>query len=251
MVIKCTYKDDIFKLDNNVITSDDVIFELTSDVNMECFIFITFHDRAQKTIQLTKNNNGIYRGRLKLYSQELHLLTADAKVNLCIYTTIKCLTSNEDIVKFDLPIINNLIKLESNIEILQLKKELKALQDTLWKVSTNRSINGIPKVDTSYAEPGMFPVLATKDGAFILKNPFANTIESINNIFPVKGNVTITADDIKVKDKILSEYLAMMVTAVAQQQTYIDNLKEQIKSLTRQVNDLTLQLQAHISNPII
>ena len=251
MVIKCTYKDDIFKLDNNIITSDDVMFELTSDVNMECFIFITFHDGAQKTVQLTKNNNGIYRGRLKLYSQELHLLTAEAKVNLCIYTTIKCLTSNKDIVKFDLPIINNLIKLESNIEILQLKKELKALQDTLWKVSTNRSINGIPKVDTSYAEPGMVPVLATKDGAFILKNPFANTIESINNIFPVKGNVTITADDIKVKDKILSEYLAMMVTAVAQQQTYIDNLKEQIKSLTRQVNDLTLQLQAHISNPII
>lgn len=251
MVVKCTYKDNIFKLDNNTITSDDTIFELTSDVNMECFIFITFHNKEQKTIQLTKTNTGIYRGRFKLYNHELYLLVAEAKVNLCIFTTVQSVVSNKDIIKFDLPTIHNLIKLDSNSEILQLKKEIRALKDTLWKVSTQRSINGIPKVDTSYAEPGMVPVLATKDGTFVLKNPFANTVESINNVYPEHGNVTLTADNITVHDKILSEYLAMVVTAMAQQKDYIDNLKEQIKVLTRDMHNLQLQLQAHISNPII
>lgn len=251
MVIKCTYKDDVFKLNNNVITTDDVIFELTSDVSMECFIFVTFHDKAQKTIQLTKTNTGIYRGRMKLYSQELHLLTADATVNLCIYTTIQSIISNQDIIKFDLPTINNLIKLESNIEILQLKKDLKNLQDTLWKLSTNRSINGLPKLDTTYAEPGMIPVLVSKDGTFVFKNPFANVVESVNNIYPTKGNVTITADNITIGDKALSAYLTLLVTTIEQQKTYIDSLKEQIKTITKDMNELRLQVNAHISNPII
>jgi hypothetical protein len=251
MVIKCTYKDDLFKLDNNTITSDDIVFELTSDVNMECFILVTFHDKGQKTIQLTKTNTGIYRGRLKLYEQELHLLVEDAKVNLCIYTTIQSLISNQDTIKFNLPTIHNLIKLNSNTEILQLKKELKNLKDTLWKMSTSKGVTGLPKLDTSYAEPGMIPVLATKDGAFILKHPFANAVESINNIYPEQGNVTITADNIAIQDKVLSDYLAMVVTAMAQQKSYIDNLKELIKDLNQEINNLKLQLQAHISNPII
>ncbi len=251
MVITATYKNNIFKLNNNTITSDDTIFELTSDVNMEGFLFVTFHNGEQKTIQLTKTNTNVYRGRLKLYSQELHLLISEAKINLCIYTSVQTVTTNKDIITFDLPTINNLIKLDSNTEITQLKKELNNLKDTLWKLSTSKGFIGLPKIDTTYAEPGMIPVIATKDGTFVLKNPFANVVESINNVYPIRGNVDITADNIKIKDKILSEYLTAVATTITQQKEYSDSLKNTITNLTKEVNELKLQLKSHISNPII
>ena len=251
MVIKASYKNNVFKLESNIIPTDDTTFELTSDINMEGFLYITFHNKEQKTIQLTKTNNNLYRGRLKLYSEELHLLVADATINLCIYTSIKTVVTNSDTIKFDLPTINNLIKLDSNSEILQLKKEIRSIKDSIWKLSTNRTLSGVPNIDTSYAEPGMIPVLMTKDGTFVLKHPFANIIESINNVYPEKGNVTITADNIKIQDMILSEYLIMVSKVIAQQNSYSDALKQQITNLNQEIKELKLKLQAHISNPII
>lgn len=251
MVIKATYQNNLFQLATTNITSDDIVFELTSSSDMECFLCVTFYDKTQRTIQLTKTNTGTYRGRLKVHEEELYLLANKANLSLCIYTAIQSVVSNSVTITFDLPTITNIIKLSSNSEILQLKKELKSLKDTVWKLSTNRTILGKPNIDTSYAEPGMIPVLATKDGSFILKNPFTNIIESVNNVYPEKGNVTITPDNIAINNLSLSEYLIQLYKVVEQQKEYIDTLKEQIKLLNKTINELQISLQAHIANPII
>lgn len=251
MVIKCTYKNKELKCLSKVITQDDIIFELETDVKITGFLYITYSNNTQRTIELVTIAGDLYRGRFKLYNNDISNLAGTAKLTLVISNGILKVISNSVPLTFSIPDIKTLIKLDSNKEIIDIKKDLDALKNQLFDMSNNRTFSTLKVCNPEHAEPGMIPVIINKQGAYMLKHPFMNIIESVNKKYPDKGNVTLTTDDIHVANKTLTEYLSQTNELISRLKRYNDTLTVNLSKLEDKLIELEIKLQKHLSNPII
>lgn len=250
--MKGTYKDNLFTLDQTIITSPDNMIEIESDINVEMFAIVTYSDGLQRTIQFKQISENNYKGRFKLYEHELIKLTNGAEIQLCVYSGIKKMKTNKVKLTFDILTIKNVIQLTTNSDILKLNDEIQELKSTVSSLIHNRGFAVLPTVSLDHAEPGMVPVLATKSGVFILKHPFANVIESVNEKTPEGGNITLTIDDIKSLDGVtLTEIITLINASVKSLFEYNKTLLDNIKDINSKLIELELKLNAHLSNPII
>lgn len=252
MSIKIKYNSGLLSSDTIVIDKPDIIMEVQSDVELNGFLLLELSNKYTITVNIIKTNSGYnYRGRLRLFQQNLPYLNKPATLKLYLVNSISKYTSNSLPVNFDIANINLQIKQDTNQEVLELKKKVKELEEVIFNIKANKVFTTINAVNLKEAQPGMIPTLANTNGVYVLKHPFSNIVECVNGVYPEGGSLDITADDIYYNNKVLAEYLKESNSALMSLVSYIDSLKEEIKAINNKLIALEVKLEKHIANPII
>ena len=246
-----TLKNNLLSTDNNVIiTSQDTVLELESDIDAILFGVFTLADKSLKNIQFIQTNKN-KKARLLLSELDLHLLN---NVSFAIHSVSDTgtLISNSIPVIFDVNTIKLHITRKTSIEILDTIKALQLLESKINSIVANNRLLNINIANLDYIQPGMVPVAIDNKGNFVAQYPFANIITNVNGQTAVDGVVYIDASMIKYnQDTMLDSYIKQLAESIKALSDFATTISQTLFSTVQSLQELRLKVETHLDNGLI
>lgn len=244
-------KNSVLSTDKNFIISEqDTIIELNSDIDTLIFGVFTLSNKTKKTIQFIQYNDS-KKARLLLAEEDLPLLNK-ATFSLHLVSDTGTFITNSIPVLFDTDSLKLNITRKASTDLLEALKALKLLEAKVNSIVTNHRLVGVNITNTDYIQPGMIPVAIDNKGNFIAQYPFANIVTNVNGQVAVDGVVNIDASMIKYNQEIMLDYyikqLAESIKAVSD---YAKTISQTLFSTIESLQDLRLKVETHLDNGLI
>lgn len=235
---------------DNRIKSSDTIINLTSDLDCSYIGVLRFIDGDQKIINFVKTEKD-YQARLIITADDVKKLKASKFYVVMISGSLSQQTNTIEF-EFDLELIKQSIKAAISNEILDIKKDLVALENKLNSLTKYGTLPGINIQNKELIKKGMIPVAIDDKGNFVAMYPFQDFVSEINGQKAANGSVVIDASMINYnRGKTIEQEMLDHANAIAALNRALVTLSDQVKKISQQAADIEKRLETHITNGII
>lgn len=244
----------MFKILSGCIASQDNLLTIFSDHEQDSTIYgrvTLIPSNIEIVTQFTKRSETIYATRLRIDVDILKDIEA-ATINIEIVSS----TFSKKYPNQNLPVDKEKIKASvvttKYKEIRELKLQIRSLEESLRALTEGRALTKISLKNTDSIAPGMVPVAIDKKGNFLAAYPFNDMIKDINNVTPISGSVTLTADNIPMESGVsIQEAWYSYIQTTTKILEYISSIETQISKIIKKQENLETSLSTHLNTGVI
>ena len=232
------------------ITNADTVIELICDVECTLIGVLVFVTGEKKILNFSKIDNK-YKARLIITTDDIkHLKTS--KFYVLMISGVLSQQTNTVELEYDIELIKQTIRITTSNDILELKKELKALENKLDAACKNGILNNVNIKNKTAIAKGMIPVTIDDKGNCVFMFPFQDFINEINGQKAVNGSIEIDANMIKyLNGKTIGEILASQGEAFVTLSESFSSLANQLSRFNERLGELEQEFATHKNNGII